>query len=265
MFGKKVVLTSHGPNYKHLKWNKVEKLILKFFEGVSLRWSNVIIAVSSTIANEIKKNYHKDVVIIPNGVNILKPVGSMENLYRLNIKIKNYILSVGRLVPEKGFHDLITAFFELNLEEWQLVIVGDTDCQSTYSDSLKRSQSDKIIFTGFLTGISLQELYSHAGLFVLPSYYEGLAISLLEAMSLGLTCIASNIAGNRNINLPEENYFEVGNIGSLKATILKLINKKRDNIEIAAQINYIKENFSWDKIVGLTLEMYKKVLKMNIN
>ena len=267
IFGKKVVLTTHGSNYKHLKWNKVEKLILKSFEYMSFTWSNIIIAISDTIANELKENYNKNAVIIPNGVNILDPANSKQKLYELNIKSEKYILAVGRLVPEKGFHDLITAFCDLNLEDWKLIIVGNADHPTEYSNSLlKKGQNNKnIIFTGFLTSVPLCELYSHAGLFILPSYYEGLPISLLEAMSFGLTCIASNIEGNKNINLPKENYFEVGNVESLKATILSLIGKKKFNTEKLMQIDYIKKNYSWDKIAVSTFETYKKVLEKDMN
>jgi Glycosyltransferase len=263
MLGHKVVLTTHGSNYKHLKWNKVERAILKFFERQSLKWSHGIIAISAVIAEELKQNYNQDAVMIPNGVNILKPAQSKEKLWELDIISEKYILAVGRLVPEKGFHDLIKAFCDLNLEDWKLIIVGNADLQTSYSTFLLREgqHHQQILFTGFLTGIPLYELYSHAGLFILPSYYEGLPISLLEAMSFGLTCIVSDIEGNRNLKLPEENYFEAGDIEHLKATILKLMAKQRTHAEKLAQIDYIKENYSWEKIAASTYQVYKKVLK----
>ncbi len=263
ILGHKVVLTTHGANYKHLKWNRLEKFILRSFEWASFKWSHMIIAISNPIAKELKEKYHKNPLIIPNGVNIMEPTRSEEKLHELNIRRGMYILAVGRLVPEKGFHDLIKAFCDLNLADWKLIIVGSADHQSDYSLSLLRSgqNSNKIIFTGFLTGVPLYELYSHAGLFILPSYYEGLPISLLEAMSFGLTCIASDIEGNKNIDLPQENYFEVGNVNSLEVAILKFINKKGSNAEKRMQIDYIRKNYSWNKIAASTFEVYKTVLR----
>lgn len=266
LLGKKVVLTTHGANYKHLKWNPLEKFVLRSFEWASFKWSNIIIAISNPIAKELQEKYHKSPFIIPNGVNIIEPSRSEEKLHELNIRKERYMLAVGRLVPEKGFHDLVKAFYDLNLADWKLIIVGSADHQSDYSISLLKSGqiSNKIIFTGFLTGAPLYELYSHAGLFILPSYYEGLPISLLEAMSFGLPCIASDIEGNKTIKLPPENYFKVGNIDSLKTTMLKLIALKRSNEEKLAQINFVRENYSWDKIASSTLEIYQKIIKKNV-
>ncbi len=261
ILGNKVVLTTHGANYQHLKWNPLEKFILRFFERVSLQWSHGVIAISEPIAKELQAKYHRYPTVIPNGVNIMEPARTEVKLQELNIQKGKYLLAVGRLVPEKGFHDLLEAFRGLKLTGWKLIIVGSADHPSDYSISLlqKGQNSGAIIFTGFLTGVPLYELYTHAGLFILPSYYEGLPISLLEAMSFGLTCIASNIEGNKNISLPQDHYFEVGNIDSLKATILRML-KGKPAAEKSAQIHYIKENYSWDKVALSTLEVYQKVL-----
>jgi alpha-maltose-1-phosphate synthase len=101
------------------------------------------------------------------------------------------------------------------------VIVGDADHEDRYSKDLKEKAAGTpgIILTGFLSGNPLQELYNHAGLFVLPSYYEGLPIVLLEAMSYGLSCIVSDIPANREVGLPEESYFKAGDINAVAEKI----------------------------------------------
>ena len=85
------------------------------------------------------------------------------------------------------------------------MIVVDADHEDEYSRKLKEQAKSApgVVLTGRLTGKPLQELYAGAGLFVLPSYYEGLPIVLLEAMSYGLSCIVSDIAANGEV--PQNN------------------------------------------------------------
>jgi glycosyltransferase involved in cell wall biosynthesis len=259
----KIVLTTHGSNYEHMKWNKIEKKILKFFEGIAMHWSHEIIAISKPIGEKIKKEYGRTPFIIPNGVQIISPVDSCSKLNELGLSKGKYILTVGRLVPEKGYHDLTQAFLELGLPKWKLVIVGASDHESEYSRNLIHNSliNPNILFTGFLSGIQLYELYSHAGLFVLPSYYEGLPISLLEAMSFGLTCIVSDIPGNRNVGLSESHYFEVGNVNALKKVIQEFVRCQNTEVESKAQIEMIKTNYDWRNVAKMTDQVYRNMAK----
>jgi glycosyltransferase involved in cell wall biosynthesis len=172
-----------------------------------------------------------------------------------------YVLSVGRLVPEKGFHDLIEAFTDLKLDRWKLVIVGGADHEDKYSLGLKEKALARknIVLTGFLTGKPLQELYSHAGLFVLPSYYEGLPIALLEAMSFGLSCIASDIPANRNIMLDKSRYFEIKNPSKLSRKMKEYIGSPLSIEEKIKQKNILAEKYDWRSIAAMTLEIYIEI------
>jgi glycosyltransferase involved in cell wall biosynthesis len=266
ILGMKVVITSHGSNYKHLKWGKFAKFVLRVGELLGVLFANKIIAISKNIADEIREKYNRDVAIIPNGVIIPRILESDETLEKYGLEKSKYILAVGRFVPEKGFHDLIDAFnhlitynTQLRTNNWKLVIVGRADHEDEYSLKLeeKANKDSNVILTGFLTGMPLQELYSHAGLFVLPSYYEGLPIVLLEAMSYGLSCIASDIPANRNVELPDDRFFKAGDVHALAGKISKFAEKPLSEEEKAIQINLMKERYDWHKIAKKTLEVYK--------
>jgi len=262
VLGMKVVVTSHGSNYKHLKWGWFGKLVLRLGEFLGIIFANKVIAISETIAYEIKRNYHIEVTVVPNGV-LMPQISKCDDILRRYDLAKNkYILSVGRFVPEKGFHDLIEAFNQFPITNYKLVIVGRADHPDRYSLNLekKASKNNNIILTGFLTGKSLQELYSHAGLFVLPSYYEGLPIVLLEAMSYGLSCIASNIPANRNVELPRERFFKVGNVWELSKKIKEFVDKPLTDEERRKQLNVIFERYNWERIAEKTLEVYQSVV-----
>ena len=96
----------------------------------------------------------------------------------------DYILFLGRLVPEKGITYLIEAFKKVNTNK-KLVIAGGSSDTDEFANQLKEmaKDDDRIIFTGFVQGRLLDELYSNAYIYSLPSDLEGMPLSLLEAMS----------------------------------------------------------------------------------
>ena len=285
LLGMRVVITHHGPDYKRSKWGLLAKLILKIGEWAGMTFANEVITISDTIAEDLRNRFRsKHITVIPNGVSIPELTTSSDYLNYLSLEKKKYILAVGRFVPEKGFHDLIDAFgrlqhqgsrlkgegfpsptpYTLHPTPWdlKLVIVGDADHEDSYSQKLKESarKNNNIILTGFLTGEPLQELYSHAALFVLPSYYEGLPIALLEAMSYGLSCIASDIPGNRNVGLADDRYFKAGDSETLCANLRKFTIKPFTEEEKRIQIKRIDEKYNWEDIARRTLEIYKNTV-----
>lgn len=292
----KVVITHHGPDYRRAKWGWFAKLILKIGEWVGITFAQQVIVIADYIAADLKKRFgKKNITVIPNGVSILEPSVTDEILKFFTIEKNSYILGVGRFVPEKGFHDLIEAFNrvqglgfrmrerqstvvspqplvyrtkinaaenQLSTKKWKLVIVGDADHEDKYSLGLKKQarENSNIILTGFLTGQPLQELYSHAGLFVLPSYYEGLPIALLEAMSYGISCVASDIPANRNVALSNDRYFKAGDIDALAEKLEEFVKIPLSNLEKKAQVARISEKYNWEINAKRTLEVYETVL-----
>ena len=262
MLGMKVVITNHGPDYMRKKWSLPAKLFLKFCERVGIIFADRIIAIARNISDEIKENYGRDSIIIPNGVDIPIPPDTDEYLTKYGLHTCKYILSIGRLVPEKGFHDLIEAYNTGHFRDWKLVIVGAADHEDDYSLGLNNAskKNNNIIMTGTLTGQALAEIYSHAGLFVLASYYEGMPIALLEAMSYGLSCVASDIPANKNIELGEDRYFISGDKLSLEKKLSELIGRPWGEAERRRQIQSVAEKYNWRKIAERTLTVYKDVI-----
>ncbi|MCP5002411.1 MAG: glycosyltransferase family 4 protein [Planctomycetes bacterium] len=262
ILGLKVIMTHHGPDYQRKKWGRLAKMVLKLGERSGCKWANDIITISGTISNHIKEKYKRDVTVIPNGVRMPDFLQSDSSIRKYGLTKGKYILSVGRFVPEKGFHDLINSFDRLSNKTWKLVIVGRADHEDKYSSDLQESakRNMNIVLTGFLTGEPLEELYCHAGLFVLPSYYEGLPIVLLEALSYGLSCIASDIPANRNVELDEDRFFNAGNIKELVTKLNKFIIEPLTEEKRNKQRNLIADKYNWDKIADDTFEVYTKVM-----
>ena len=261
MLGLKVVMTNHGPDYDRQKWGGFAKGMLRLGEYCGSKWANKVISISKPIADNLRLKYRCAAEIIPNGVAVPEIAETDEALERFGLQKNKYILAVGRFVPEEGFHDLVKSW-ELGVGSgWKLVIVGDADHEDEYSKGLRAKSKGlaNVILTGRLTGRPLQELYSHAGLFILPSYHEGLPIVLLEAMSYGLSCIVSDIPANREVDLNDDRYFKPGEIEGMAAKIREFSRKEMNAKEREKQIEYIRENFDWVKIAERTLEVYRKV------
>jgi glycosyltransferase involved in cell wall biosynthesis len=262
LLGLTVVVTNHGPDYNRAKWGGLAKLVLRLGERLGSCWADEIICISDSIAKDVREKYKRNPTVIPNGVNIPQLCETHGTLNQYGLAKEKYVLAVGRLVPEKGFHDLIEAFNVLQPVGWKLLIIGRADHEDSYSLCLRESaaSNNNIILTGFLKGKPLDELYTHADLFVLPSYYEGLPIVLLEALSYGLNCVVSDIPANRNIPLQEERFFEPGNVEEIAARMEKFMKAPISEEEKAVYRFLIAEEYDWGSIAKKTKSVYDSVV-----
>lgn len=261
--GMKVVMTHHGPDYERKKWNWVAKRVLREGEKQGCVNANEVICISKQIAQSVKEKFNRDAHVIPNGVMMHERVTTDEVLKKHGLEKEKYILAVGRFVPEKGFVELLEAWQGMEPHgAWKLVIVGDADHEDAYSRKLKEmaAEASHVVLAGFLSGTPLAEIYSHAGLFVLPSYYEGLPIVLLEAMSYGLSCVVSDIPANREVGLSQDRYFKPGDAGAMAQKIREFMATPMDEAGKARQRNLVSQRYDWDKIAQETLRVYQQVI-----
>jgi glycosyltransferase involved in cell wall biosynthesis len=261
LLGLKVIMTHHGPDYDRQKWGRAAKTFLRTGERFGSLGSNEVISISQTISNNLIRNYNKVPALIPNGVFVPETVTTQDALLKFGLQKQKYVLAVGRFVPEKGFHDLIKAFSRLTTD-WKLVIVGGADHEDHYSRDLKQqaAQNKNIVMTGYQKGVPLKELFAHAGLFVLPSYHEGLPIVLLEAMSYGLSCVLSDIPANVEVDLPQERYFKAGDIVGMAKKLQEFIGRGAlSDAQREDQLAVIRQRYNWDEIAQKTLNVYRFV------
>jgi len=252
------VVTYHSQNYAHSKWGRLAKEILKIGEKFVNRFADEVIFVSK-MQEDIFKGNNK--TYIPNGITIPDIAAHSDFLSKIDVNPKKYILAIGRFAPEKGLDILIKAFQKLN-SDFRLVIVGDADHKAEYSQKLKKmiDDDDRIIRTGYITGDPLNQVFSHARLFVLPSIHEGMPIALLEAISYGLPVLVSDIPANLEVNLPSEWYFKCGSKSDLQKKMEILLNKNINETEQHDLLIRIVRKYSWLKIAEQTIEVYQKAV-----
>ena len=209
--------------------------------------------------------YHRPARHIPNGPGGLQRRAPGEVIARLGLTPKRYVLSVGRLSPEKRLEDLILAHEEA-LPHLQLVLVGDTNYTDEYIAHLRALAGPQVLFPGYLQGAALEELYSSALVYVMPSDIEGLSLSLLEAMSLGCPVVASDIPGNREaLGYPPAGItFPPRDRAALGAALRSLAGDAclRESLSTAAAAR-VHRIFDWDVIAAATLSVYESAVSQS--
>jgi glycosyltransferase involved in cell wall biosynthesis len=257
LFGIKTVLTYHSQNYLHNKWNDLSKFFLKLCESVSVRCADRVIFIANHLKKGLlQKTRPSKTFTINNGITVEEKSKASGILSDYQLESRKYILAVGRLTEEKGFDYLIEAYSKLCTKNFKLVLVGGADFSSKYTlKTIELAEKYNVTLTGILKGEDLREMYSHARLFVLPSYHEGLPLAILEAMNYNLDILVSNIPANLELELEEENYFDVGNQEDLRK---KLCAKLMQDFK---EVKYegVLDKYNWDKAALETYSVYKSL------
>ncbi len=263
MLGLRVVVTHHGPDYDRQKWGGFARFILQLGERWGMRCSNGRIVISKVIADVVRHKHGVECTLIPNGVVLPGLPTSTTTLERFGLTHGRYVLLVSRLVPEKRHLDLIEAFVKAAIPDWKLVLVGGADHPDKYQVSLinQAESTPNVVMTGFQKGLALRELYTHAGLFVLPSSHEGLPIALLEALSFGLAVVASDIPANLEVGLPAHCYFPLGDVNALAVKLGEITASPMTNEERELVRQWVMERYKWHEIAEKTLQLYNEVMK----
>ena len=258
LFGKKCIATIHGLDHQRVKWSKFAKWYILFGEKCAVKFADEIIVLSENVKNYFLDTYGRETIFIPNGVNSPEIIPADTIIEKFSLKKDDYILFLGRLVPEKGIHYLIEAFKNVKTDK-KLVIAGGCSDTNEYVEEIKAlaGENSNIIFTDFVSGKTLEELYSNAYIYVLPSDLEGMPLSLLEAMSYGNCCLTSDIPECADV---------IGDFGVTfkKQNIVDLMEKLQQLCDNSKLVEYYKENasdyicdkYSWDDVVNKTLMLY---------
>lgn len=141
------------------------------------------------------------------------------------------------------------------------MIAGKINRDSEYVRKICQmaEEDPRILMTDFVTGQVLEELFSNCFLYVLPSDIEGMAISLLEALSYGVRCLVSDISENVEASKEYARHFQRGNIEILRDRIEQALNDTDEHDRIR-QIDFVSRRYSWDVVTRETLQIYDSVI-----
>lgn len=264
LFGKKCVATVHGLDWQREKWGKgFASKYIKLGEKTLVKYADEVIVLTKSAQDYFKETYNRDTVIIPNGAEKpeKKTAGIITEKYGL--KKDGYICVVARLTAEKGIHYLIDAYKKTNTDK-KLVIAGDTSDTDDYVKKLYALADDNknIIFTGFISGDTLKEIYSNAYLMCIPSDLEGMALTLLEALSYGNAVLCSDIPENKSCAEDKAVYFKKSDTDDLAAKLQMLCDDENAVNKLKSEsAEFILKKYSWEKTADMTCGLYKKLLE----
>lgn len=261
IMGKKVVVTIHGLDHQRAKWGRFASAYIMMGEKSAVRFADEIIVLSKGIQQYFMRNYGRKTVFIPNGVN--RPEIRNADLIRQKWRLEKdgYILFLGRIVPEKGVKYLIEAFKKVRTDKKLVIAGGSSDTDVFLEESKRQAKEDgRILFTGFVQGRTLEELYSNAYIYALPSDLEGMPLSLLEAMSYGNCCLVSDIPECTEVIEDKAVVFQKSNVDDLRGKLQLLCD---DEIAVQKYKNsaseFICRKYDWDRTAAQTVAIYKEL------
>lgn len=250
---KKIVATVHGLDWQRAKWGRFASTFIRFGEKNMVKYADKIIVLSKEAQTYFKETYNRDTVLIENGVSI-ETSRSTAQISKYGLEPYQYILYVGRIVPEKRLDLLINAF-KLSGIKKRLVIAGMLPEEMEHYMEFAQREPD-ILCTGFTTGELLRELYTYAGITVIPSDLEGMSISLLEGMAYGAPCLASDIPENIETLSGYGYTFRAGNMKDLSEKLIELSNLPfKKDMDMTA---FVEERYNWDKVAEKTWDVIQE-------
>ena len=259
LFGKKVIVTIHGLDWQREKWKSgFGSKFIHQGEKNAVKYADEIIVLSKGVQDYFRDTYGRETHFIPNGVN--RPETREAGLIteKFGLTKDSYILFLGRLVPEKGIRYLVEAFKNVKTDK-KLVIAGGSSDTDSFMNELKdlAKDDDRIIFTGFVQGQILKELYSNA--YALPSDLEGMPLSLLEAMSYGNCCLVSNIQECAEVVEDRALIFKKSDVEDLREKLQEACDHPEMVMKMKNQAaDFICEKYNWDEVVKETMKLYTR-------
>ncbi len=261
--GKKVVVQSHGIDHRRAKWGKCTAAGMRFLERLSLKIGNALTVVSPDIQKYYLDTYNKETDFIPPAVEIPDRAPPQIITEKYGLTGGDYYLYLGRFVPEKKADTLINAYRALKTEK-KLVLAGDDTGTDSYMLSLKAlaGNDDRIVFTGLVTGQLKEELFSNAFAFVLPSALEGLAATMLEAMSYQTCCLVSDISENLYVARDRAFVFRSGDVQDCTRAMADMEKNQQLCRKYASKaFQHVRANYTLEKITDQIEALFQSVVK----
>lgn len=259
--GIRTVATIHGLDWQRAKWGRLASTYIKMGEKTAATKADGLIVLSEGVRRYFSEAYGREATFIPNGIDAKDQVPAKAIAEKWGLRKGSYVLYLGRLVPEKRPELLIEAFKGLDTGK-RLVIAGGGSDTSGYERELHElaAGDDRIVFTGFVTGEPLAELYSNCACYVLPSDIEGMPMSLLEAMAYGCCCVTSDIPECADVLADAGMTFAKGDVVALRGALEGILSDSACAQALgAAARDRVLETYDWDSVVERTLDLYKDV------
>jgi glycosyltransferase involved in cell wall biosynthesis len=258
--GYKVVTTHHGPDYVRVKWNFIERAVLKLCEYFVVTMSDEVFCIATWVKQYVEQKYNKAVVCTPNGLFLRARVLTKNYLKKFSLEQYKYFLSVGNLVPEKGFLDIVLAYNKLEgTNGWKLVLAVLPEYKDKkYAEKVlnETKKNKNIVIIENPDQEMLNELFSNAGVFISASTYESAPTYLINAIGYNLPTIASSIEANIVVGKEYPYYYPPGNIFALNYYMEKVVDNELKFNTFNPQL---LRGYNWEEVTSIIERSYKNL------
>jgi glycosyltransferase involved in cell wall biosynthesis len=256
--GKKVVISQDGLDWKRDKWPWYGKIYLKISTFITAYLPNRVIFDNVFVRKIVQDIYGKQYDFIPFGSEI-SDYSETNILEKLDLQEEEYFLFVGRFIPDKGLHYLVSAFNKIKTNK-KLVLVGGSPNPSQYEQDLLSHSCENIIFPGYVYGNDADTLMQKCFCYVQPSDVEGLSPVLLQVMGLHKPILCSDIPENLYVVEDAAIAFRKADVSDLEKQLNYAISNPKELIRLGviAGIN-AKRRFSWDLVTKQHIEVFTQI------
>lgn len=239
----------------------------------SISTSDFIITISEAVKQEIVDNFPVDAkkIIVtgipPDAAFYKKNTNEIHKKY--GIPTKDYIFFISTIEPRKNLPLLIEAYSMLPQklqEKYSLVISGGMGWKSAESKQAMNDAQEaglNVVHTGYVDDVDRSALYQQAALHVLPSFYEGFGMSILEAAASKTPIVATDIPVLREVGGKGVEYFTSNDSDSLVQSITKVLTSTSYQKELIKNASEHLKTFSWQGNAELIINTAKKLDKRN--
>lgn len=262
----RIVCTSHGAAYWRDKWGPLAKFLLRLMDVPFIKLSDVVTSVSANDSHELEQKYGQCISYIPNGVELnITPDKHSARLIQQKHDLEpgQYLIFVaGRIVPTKGAHLAIEAVNNLP-SQIPLLVVGDGHQLPEYSLRLKQVAGPYIHFEPLVENLpTLYGLMTDALCLLFPSSVEAMSMVLLEAASVNVPIICSDIPENRSVLHDDAVYFQSNDVQDLIKQIIWIGNHTEQVSGLSQRArDRVRREFSWDAVASRYVEIYLEAIK----
>jgi glycosyltransferase involved in cell wall biosynthesis len=259
------IATVQGLDFRREKWGPVASQVLRVGALAAAKVPTRTIVVSRELHRHFAETYGTSTTYIPNGVDTadLDERSPVEGL-----DADQYVLYLGRLVPEKHIHTLIDAHARSGLDI-PLAIAGPSSHSDAYVSALRRQATGKknVVFLGPRYGAEKAWLLANAAMFVQPSSIEGLPIALLEALACGTFPVTSDIPENLEPITTDDGTLglsaPVGDADALGQRLREAFSLPDRQARAAALQRNVEATYNWPAIARKTHEVYLDALAVS--
>lgn len=256
--GKKIIIHQHAADFDKYYYEQSDEAKQKKIKSI-FACAELVIVLSEEWEDFYRKNIcdGDKIVVLHNGVIV-------PNYVKEDYRDKN-VLFLGRLGERKGVYDLLNAIPEVLkvVPEAKFFLGGDGEIEECKAVAKKLGIAENVHFLGWVRNEEKEEYLKKCGTYVLPSYHEGMPMSVLEAMSYGLATISTNVGGIPQVinNGVDGIRFNPGDIGALSKGLIHLLINERKRREFGEKGSLkIKTNFSARITIKKLVDIFNQIM-----